>query len=175
MLHLAPQTISTALVIQRVWAMPNKATFQIKPIRTLLTRYAKGVICDPFCGSSSLGTYRNDANPEKCPGGIDAVAYLEKLLSERVLVDTLLFDPPYSPRQMRESYGRDWKGRQRCSNAVLMAEIKRLAKQLVVDGGHVLTFGWNSNGMGKPFQMLEILMVAYGGSHNDTICVVERK
>ena len=41
----------------------------------------------------------------------------------------------------------------------------------------VLCFGWNSGGIGKTlgFELTEILMVAHGGAHNDTICTVERK
>ncbi len=43
--------------------------------------------------------------------------------------------------------------------------------------GIVISFGWNTNGIGKTkgFEIIEILMVAHGGSHNDTICTVERK
>jgi hypothetical protein len=40
-----------------------------------------------------------------------------------------------------------------------------------------ISFGWSSNGIGKTlnFEQLEILIVAHGGIHNDTICTVERK
>ena len=43
--------------------------------------------------------------------------------------------------------------------------------------GIVMCFGWNSAGIGKVrnFEMIEILMVAHGGSHNDTLVTVERK
>ena len=42
-------------------------------------------------------------------------------------------------------------------------------------GGAVITFGWNSGGIGKSngFEISEILMVAHGGWHNDTICTVD--
>lgn len=41
----------------------------------------------------------------------------------------------------------------------------------------VISFGWNSGGIGKKygFEIAEILMVAHGGWHNDTICTVEMK
>ncbi|GAH81276.1 unnamed protein product [marine sediment metagenome] len=44
-------------------------------------------------------------------------------------------------------------------------------------GGIVISFGWNSGGFGKnrEFEIKEILLVAHGGNHNDTICVVEVK
>ena len=52
-------------------------------------------------------------------------------------------------------------------------EIARITKPNSI----VITFGWNTNGIGKTkgFEIIEILLVAHGGSHNDTICVVERK
>lgn len=41
----------------------------------------------------------------------------------------------------------------------------------------VISFGWNTNGMeiNRGFKIEEILLVAHGGAHNDTICTVERK
>lgn len=39
---------------------------------------------------------------------------------------------------------------------------------------NLLSFGWNSCGMGEGFELLEILLVAHGGAHNDTICLAER-
>lgn len=44
-------------------------------------------------------------------------------------------------------------------------------------GGHVLSFGWNTNGMGKEngFVQKEILIVSHGGWHNDTLCLAEER
>ena len=52
-------------------------------------------------------------------------------------------------------------------------EISRIVKR----GGKVITFGWNSGGIGQKygFEIEKILLVPHGGWHNDTICVVERK
>ena len=33
----------------------------------------------------------------------------------------------------------------------------------------------NSMGVGRELEHLEILMVSHGGTHNDTICVAQRK
>ena len=38
----------------------------------------------------------------------------------------------------------------------------------------VLSFGWNSTGMGSGFEPVEIMLVAHGGAHNDTICFAEK-
>jgi hypothetical protein len=44
-------------------------------------------------------------------------------------------------------------------------------------GGKFLHFGWHTNGMGKgrAFKIDEIMLVAHGGAHNDTICMAETK
>lgn len=55
----------------------------------------------------------------------------------------------------------------------LKKEISRITKE----EGIVISFGWNSCGIGKTngFEIIEILMVSHGGWHNDTIITVERK
>jgi hypothetical protein len=57
------------------------------------------------------------------------------------------------------------------------AEERDVISRILKPGGVVLSFGWNSNGMGKGrgFEIEEILLVAHGASHNDTICLAERK
>lgn len=54
--------------------------------------------------------------------------------------------------------------------SLLTASPCRLCKPMTV----VLSFGWNSAGMGKDFETLELLLVAHGGAHNDTICLAQR-
>ena len=46
-----------------------------------------------------------------------------------------------------------------------------------MNGGIVISCGWNTQGMGKQngFEIIEILLVCHGGAHNDTIVTVERK
>lgn len=53
------------------------------------------------------------------------------------------------------------------------AEIGRIVKI----GGIVITCGWNGGGIGQKygFEIDEILLVPYGGWHNDTIVTVEHK
>jgi hypothetical protein PPSC2_p0296 len=49
--------------------------------------------------------------------------------------------------------------------------------RIVKKGGKVISFGWNSGGIGKSngFKITKILLVPHGGWHNDTICTVEEK
>lgn len=54
---------------------------------------------------------------------------------------------------------------------------KQEISRIVKNGGIVISCGWNSMGIGKKygFEIIEILMVAHGGQHNDTIVTVDRK
>ena len=56
---------SNGLKISRVWAMPNKWTFNIAPIMKLVQTYARDGRgwADPFAGHSTFAEYRNDLNP----------------------------------------------------------------------------------------------------------------
>lgn len=49
--------------------------------------------------------------------------------------------------------------------------------RIVKKGGKVISFGWNSGGIGDSygFCKTKILLVAHGGWHNDTIVTVEIK
>jgi hypothetical protein len=55
--------------------------------------------------------------------------------------------------------------------------LKKQIARVTKANGIVISFGWNTNGIGKTkgFEILEILTVAHGGQHNDTLCTVERK
>lgn len=55
------------MIINRVWAIHNKWTFQIKPIAELLARYVgdgKGWI-DPFAGMYSPAEFTNDIDSRR--------------------------------------------------------------------------------------------------------------
>lgn len=158
------------------WAMPSRWTFTIPPVRFFLDRWLEGcnVVVDPFCGSSMRGTHRNDLGM----GGEDAGGWCEKLLAEiGRSADAVLFDPPYSRRQIAECYAGI--GRKATTadtqNAALYARVRRPLAELLKPGGIALSFGWQSSGFGKDWDTLEILLVQHGGAHNDTICVAQRK
>lgn len=44
--------------------MPNSRTFQIKPIKELIEKYAHGTIIDPFANNNTLATITNDLDPQ---------------------------------------------------------------------------------------------------------------
>jgi tRNA1(Val) A37 N6-methylase TrmN6 len=166
--------------INRVWAMPNKNTFQIKPIKELIGRYYKSsyISIDPFANSCKLATYTNDLNPEYgTTHNMDALDFLKSFQDNSV--DFVFYDPPYSITQATQcykSYGKD-KLEQSVSNMGYWGSCKNEVARVLKDDGCVICFGWNSMGIGitRGFEMHEILLVAHGGSKNDTIVTVETK
>lgn len=168
--------------INRVWAMPNADTFDILPIGELVARYlrASKVSVDPFARNKRWATYTNDLNPKtEAQHHMDAEEFCTMLSDKGVKADLVLFDPPYSPRQIAECYqgfGRK-PTMQDTQSSVLYARVRNAIRPLVQLNGIVISFGWNTAGMGKDsgFVEEELLIVAHGGAHNDTLVFVERR
>ena len=163
--------------INRVWAMPNSKMFQIKPIRELINKYAYGVIIDPFANDSKIGTITNDLDEQyDTDYHMDALDFL-KMFGDNS-VDTVLYDPPYSPRQVSECYTSLGKTvNMQTTQASYWSKQKEQIGRIVKKDDIVITCCWNSGGIGKKygFEIEEILLVPHGGWHNDTIVTVERK
>lgn len=157
--------------------MPNKNTFNIPPIRELIDRHIHGVSIDPFANSNRLADVTNDLDPSYgCDHNLDALEFLKMFEDESI--DTVLFDPPYSPRQVSECYTK--LGRtvnMATTQSSFWGNMKKEIGRITAPGATVITCGWNSGGIGKKygFEIVEILLVAHGGWHNDTIVTVERK
>lgn len=167
--------------INRKWAMPNSNTFSIPPIRKLMEKYidfeGDWFIIDPFANNSKLATVTNDLDPQyNTDYHMDALDFL-KMFDDNS-VDAVLYDPPYSPRQVSECYTRLGKTvDMQTTQASYWSNQKKEIARIVKWGGFVFTCGWNSGGIGKKygFEIQEILLVPHGGWHNDTIVVVDRK
>ena len=161
--------------ISRTWAMPNSNTFSIKPIKELMGRHLSGVSVDPFANSNRIATVTNDLNPEYgCDHSLDALEFLKGVADDSF--DTVLFDPPYSPRQVSECYkSLDKTVNMQTTQASFWGNLKKEISRVCKPQGKVITFGWNSGGIGKKygFEIIEILLVPHGGWHNDTIVTVE--
>lgn len=169
--------------IERVWAMPNRWTFTIKPIKRLIQEEMADsrFWLDPFAGRHSPANYRNDINPNTdAEFHMDAIEFLEMLIRGKgeVAFVGAFFDPPYSPRQFKECYDMlKLKAPIEVFNAGYLARCRDLIAHLIEVRGKVISFGWNSNGIGKSrgFEIERVLLVAHGSGHNDTIVTVERK
>jgi len=169
------------IIIERTWAMPNKWTFTIKPIKELLmeemgnsyirgkNKWVKGW-ADPFAGYNSLACCQNDLDKEApAQWHKDALIFLKDLATNSL--EGILYDPPYSITQARQY------GKKEFSSMKYWADCKNEIARIIKPGGKVICFGWNSMGLGKNrgFEMKRILLVPHGGSKNDTIVTVEIK
>jgi len=173
------------LKINRIWAMPNKNTFKIKPIRELIERYIKevkdknpnAIVIDPFANQSKLADITNDLdNQYDTDYHMDALDFL-KMFNDKS-IDMVLYDPPFSPRQVAECYKNLGKTvNMQTTQSSYWSRHKKEISRIVKRNGIVITCGWNSGGIGKTngFEIVEILLVPHGGWHNDTIVTVDKK
>lgn len=158
--------------------MPSADTFTIHPIAQFIDRHLSGHSVDPFARNSKLADVTNDLNPNtSAQFHQDAIEFLSQQADGGGKFNSALIDPPYSPRQVAECYQSAGLAATMADtqNARLYADIRRELERLIVPGGVVLWFGWNSTGMGRAWELLEILIVCHGGAHNDTICTAHRK
>lgn len=164
----------------RVWAMPNHETFSIKPIAEFVHRYLSKskVSVDPFARNKRWATYTNDLNPDtEAEYHLECEEFLRTLADKKVTADLFIMDPPYSPRQVKECYdsiGIKMKQEDAWGGAIRKRR-RELMTSILSEDPVVLTFGWDTNGMGKGWEIVEIMLVAHGSDHNDTICMAERK
>ena len=162
--------------------MPSGDTFSVTPIGDMVRSYilAGGVSIDPFARNNRWATHTNDLNPlTQAEHHMDAEKFLLMLGTQNVKADLVIFDPPYSPRQISECYksvGLE-VGMKETQSALLYQRVRNAILPILTDKAVVLSFGWNTVGMGKKhgFEIIEILLCCHGGAHNDTICMAERR
>jgi len=159
---------------QYEWCMPNKWTFDMKPILAFieseLFKHKKVLI--PFAGKKrwiahSGITYIDieDDRPQPYLLG-DCLEILPTLKDKYSLI---ILDPPFSFFQAVHSY-----------NNIKMQDItrvKQLCDKLLTTNGVMIHCGFNSTGMGKKYGYIkkDLLLVNTGGSHNDFIILKEVK
>ena len=147
------------MMIKRVWAMPNHRTFDIKAIKEFIKENIGSDYVDPF----------------PYPFKEDAITYLKKIETNSKL--SLVFDPPYSQRQLKEMYHSNGLSLDHPMNNSYWSNCKKEIARIIKPNGKVISFGWNSGGIGKKngFEIEKILLVNHGSQHNDTICTLEVK
>lgn len=164
---------------ERIWAMPSRNTFEILPIKNLISEEVslEKLWIDPFANRNKIASITNDLNPEfDTDYHLDALDFLK--LFDDASVDGVLYDPPYSPRQVSECYKNVGHNvTNETTRASFWGNHKKEISRIVKPAGKVITFGWNSGGIGSKygFEIKRILLVPHGGWHNDTICTVEVK
>ena len=166
----------------RSFGMQTKDTLRCKEAFSVVRKYLEGKkVIDPFARDCEFAyPYTNDINPEtKAQDHLDVEEYLNYWLgffdestSNDDLFDGAIYDPPFSDRQTKEAY-------QQTTNLYTLGgkilRIERSLGDLIVPGGYVVKFGYNSNFSHKAFECVEIKLVRYGGSINDMIISVHKK
>ena len=168
--------------MNRIWAMPNNNTFSIKPIAEFVNKYLSqsNRSIDPFARNYQGATITNDMNPDTLAEYHEkADVFLQQFVGGEPF-DLILFDPPYSLRQVKEMYsnmGIEKLTMAETHNIGRWTKEKDIIEEIHTPGGYFLHFGWHSNGMGKKrnYEIKEILIIAHGSAHNDTICIAEKK
>jgi len=170
--------------IKRVWAMSNKWTFKVKPLLNIVLKYCgdgKNWV-DMFSGFNSPVEITNDINPETpAKYHMDAHDFIQ--LFDNSSIDGVIFDPPYSISQVKRSYDKNGleslmsKNSKYFDPTASFTLVKENISRILKPGGICISFGWNTNGIGKKrgMEIIEILIVAHGGGRNDTLVTVERK
>lgn len=163
--------------IKRYFETASKWTFTIEPIAQLLKEYnVNGNWVDPFAGMNSPAEITNDLNPKaNAKYNMDAKDFVNMLDGR---YDGVLFDPPYSYRQVSEHYANNGiKATQLDTSFKFYNDVMLGIYKKIKVNGYAISFGWNSNGFGKRlgFKIVEIMIVAHGMHHNDTIVTVEQK
>lgn len=167
--------------------MPNKNTFLIKPITDLLLQEIdNGVWLDPFANDGMLKKILNNDNIKIIDNDLnkdyntdyhmDALDFFK--IFDNDFADGIVYDPPYSVRQVKECYDNfGIPVTQKTTRGDWWTKHKLEISRIVKVKGKVISFGWNSGGIGKTngFEIQKILLVPHGGIHNDTIVTVEIK
>jgi hypothetical protein len=122
-------------------AATNGDTFDCKPLGEIVRKYlvASKISVDPFARNCRWATYTNDLNPAtKAEYHLDSLEFLKLMQSKNVRPDLVIFDPPYSPRQIKELYdgiGMKMGGREALRSASWKAEKDVIDDILLVGGG----------------------------------------
>ena len=157
------------------FVMPNHLTFKMKPIKKFIKK--SGFFIDPFSNRKhEYADIHNDIDPSsKVDYNLCALEFLKMFEDESI--DGVLFDPPYSLRQLKEVYSSIGHSLTQMHTTTYFRDIKNEISRIVKKGGLVYSFGWSSVGMGKSrnFKKEELLILTHGGYHNDTLCLKERK
>lgn len=166
-------SVGKEIIVTREWAMPSIWTFTVKPIKKIIDKYLTENWCDPFAGENSPADITNDIEGRGNQHQMDALEFLKSLPDNSV--DGCLFDPPYSTEQCLRRYTPKQKGT--AGRAEYWAKCKDEIKRIVKPNGTVISFCWDSTGIGKKrgFDIVEIKVVCHGACHNDTIITVEKK
>jgi len=148
-------------------------TFEVPQIRRLVESWLAGEVLNACAGKTRLShdgpIVRNDLDPDRDVDTHYDVCTLDEQFAHGRF-DTVVFDPPYTAEMADRHYdghhiGRTWEPRGAIAN-------------VTAPGGHVLTFGYNSDGL-EGWDGWERMATYYirtpNWSGNDIVLAVDRK
>lgn len=132
-------------------------------IRSIIDRYIRELnstkhgdvsICDPFareCFSNQLeNCITNDMNPAfDTDYNLEFQEFAKVMSGCQQEFDLILFDPPYSLRQLKEHYDGIGSKMALWQSQNMWKEGKDLLARQVRAGGYVISLGWTTSGFGK--------------------------
>jgi hypothetical protein len=152
---------------------PKKYTFEMQKLYKWTVQNCVGKTLNLFAGKtllSGVDETRVDLN-EEMPADFHMDAYDFVLMAKDRgwSYDTVIFDPPYNLRKSREKYF-----------GVYTSELRKIKTELphiINKNGIVISYGYDTTGMGKQrgFELIHVCVVNHSGDHNDTLCIIERK
>jgi len=152
---------------------PKKYTFEMPQLLKWTIQNCKGRTLNLFAGKTRLAGVdetRIDLNPEMpADYHMDAFEFVLMAKAKGWKFDTIIFDPPYNLRKSREKYF-----------GVYTSELRKIKTELpniVSEGGFVISYGYDTTGMGRSrgFELVHVCVINHSGDHNDTLCIIERK
>ena len=149
---------------------PKKFTFEQPKLKKWVENECNGKVLNLFAGKTRLNCdeTRVDLSDEFNPDyNMEAFDFVMMAKKNNWKYDTIILDPPYSLRKSMEKY----KGKV-CSTFV---KIKNELPFILNDNGRIITFGYTSVCMGRVrgFKKVNVCLICHGGSHHDTVCVIE--
>jgi len=151
---------------------PRKYTFEMPKLKQWTEINCVGSVLNLFAGKTllSVNETRVDLNKEMpADHHMDAYEFVKMAKENGWEYNTIVFDPPYNLRKSREKYMGIYTSELR--------KIKTLLPDILIEGGIIISYGYDTTGMGKKrgFEKIGICIVNHAGDHNDTLCLIERK
>ena len=163
-------------------------------IKSLILRYIRRLnelhqmtvsICDPFANDSArlwegAMVTSNDINTEfETTYNMEANDFGEEMERKGRMFDLVLFDPPYSLRQLKDCYAGVGKDLDLWQTQNMWGRCKNALAQCIPVGGYVIHLGWHSHGFGKNrgFEKVEMMVCEQAGKDEryNVLVTVEQK
>ncbi len=150
----------------------RRYTFEAPKLKAWVESRCEGRVLNLFAGKTLLNAneYRVDLDIDT-PADLhlDVRKAVNILAKRRRKFNTIIIDPPYNWRKAKEKYGSRMIGQ--------FPQLKNELLSIIPINGRVITFGYDTVGMGKTrgFKKIEICVICHGGETHDTLCVIEKR